>query len=388
MTTLAILLIAGAALLLLYTYVGYPLLLRWAAPAPPPPARLPDELPSVSICVPAYNEEAQIRGAIESLLALDYPAEKRQIIIVSDASSDRTDEIVASYAPRGVELLRLPRRSGKTAAENAAAALLRGEIVVNTDASIRIRPGALRHLVAPFRDPEVGVTSGRDLSVAAVEADSNRGESGYVGYEMGIRALETRMGGIVGASGCLYAIRPHLHRKPIPDHLSRDFASALTAREHGYRSVSVDEAICLVPRTVSLRREYARKVRTMTRGMETLVFKRHLMNPLRHGRFAWMLISHKVCRWAVPWAGVGAVAGLAILADEQLWARAALAAGAAVCAVATAGWLWPNDWKMPRILALPAFALAGNVAALHSLLRAIHGSDNPAWEPTRREVVL
>ncbi|HEX8362157.1 MAG TPA: glycosyltransferase [Longimicrobium sp.] len=388
MTILAFVLIAGAALLLFYTYVGYPLLLRWAAPAPPAPVPLPDELPTVSICVPAYNEEAQIRGAIESLLALDYPAEKRQIIIVSDASTDRTDEIAASYASRGVELLRLPRRSGKTAAENAAAALLHGEIVVNTDASIRIRPDALRPLVAPFRDPEVGVTSGRDVSVAPVDADSNRGESGYVGYEMEIRALETRMGGIVGASGCLYAIRPHLHRKPIPDHLSRDFASALTAREHGYRSVSVDEAICLVPRTVSLRREYGRKVRTMTRGMETLFFKRHLMNPLRYGCFAWMLISHKVCRWAVPWAAVGAVAGLAILAGDQVWARATLAAGAAVCAVATVGWLWPNARKMPRILALPAFALAGNVAALHSLLRAIRGSDNPAWEPTRREVVL
>jgi cellulose synthase/poly-beta-1,6-N-acetylglucosamine synthase-like glycosyltransferase len=388
MTTLAIVLIAGAALLLVYTYVGYPLVLRWIAPAPPAAPPLPDELPTVSICLPAYNEEAQIRGVIESLLALDYPAEKRQIVIVSDASTDRTDEIAASYASRGVELMRLPRRSGKTAAENASAALLRGEIVVNTDASIRIRPDALRYLVAPFQDPTVGVTSGRDLSVAAVSDDANRGESGYVGYEMEIRALETRMGGIVGASGCLYAIRPHLHRKPIPEHLSRDFASALTAREHGYRSVSVDEAICLVPRTVSLRREYARKVRTMARGMETLYFKRHLMNPLRYGRFALMLISHKVCRWAVPWAAVAAVGGLAILAGDQVWARVGLGAAAALCAVAAAGWLWPDERRMPRFLALPTFAVAGNVAALHSLLRAVRGSDNPAWEPTRREVVL
>jgi cellulose synthase/poly-beta-1,6-N-acetylglucosamine synthase-like glycosyltransferase len=391
MFVLSVFLIVLAAGLLLYTYVGYPLILRILARRYSASARVgspPEIWPTVSICLPAYNEEAQIRGAVESLLSLDYPADRLQILVVSDASSDRTDEIVREYSGRGVELLRMDRRGGKTAAENAAAAHLRGEIIINTDASIRIRPDALKPLVAPFQDPTVGVSSGRDVSVASDFDDANAGESGYVGYEMQIRSLETRLGGIVGASGCFYAIRPHLHSAPIPQHLSRDFASALTARDHGYRAVSVDEAVCLVPRTSSLRREYRRKVRTMTRGMQTLHFKRHLLNPFRHGVFAWMLFSHKVCRWVLPWALLGGALGITLLASEYLVVRVVLALGVGVVLLAAVGWFWPESRPMPRILGLPAFAVTGNLAAIHSAIRALHGDVNPTWEPTRREAIM
>ena len=234
---------------------------------------------------------------IDSLLELDYPPDRRHILIISDASTDRTDDIVRSFAHRGVELLRLTVRGGKTAAENAAAARLQGEVVVNTDATIRIVPGALRHLVAAFQDPTVGVASGRDVSVGDLRSAGNQGESGYVGYEMWVRSLETTVGGIVGASGCFFATRRVLYEAAFPEALSRDFASCLIAREQGYRAVSVDAAIALVPRACSLRVEYRRKVRTMARGLSTLAFKRHLLNPARYGAFSVMLISHKLCRW-------------------------------------------------------------------------------------------
>src|SRR5690606_5038323 len=123
--------------------------------------------PRVSISVPAYNEEDQIRDLIRSLLALDYPRDRLQMLIISDASSDATDDIVREYAAEGVELLRMPERGGKTKAENAAAGHLDGDIILNTDASIRIRPDALKPLIAAFRDPEVGCASGRDVSVGA-----------------------------------------------------------------------------------------------------------------------------------------------------------------------------------------------------------------------------
>lgn len=390
MSLLAWILIATPLVLGAYAYAGYPFALAALARARgrrPAPAA-PEEWPLVSISLPAYNEEAQIRGAVESLLALDYPADRRQILVVSDASTDRTDDIVREYADRGVELLRMPRRGGKTAGENAAAARLTGRIVVNTDASIRIRPDALKPLVACFADPEVGVASGRDLSVARTGEDKNAGEAGYVGYEMKVRALETALGGIIGASGCFYAIRSDLHRSPLPAHLSRDFASALIAREHGYRAVSVDEAVCFVPRTTSLHREYRRKVRTMARGMQTLWHKRHLMHPLRHGMFAWMLLSHKVARWALPWTVLTGALGVLILAVDQPAARVVLALGALVGLLAAAGWLWPESRGIPRVLAIPAFAVAGNLAAVHAFLRALSKNDDPTWEPTRREVVL
>ena len=389
MKTLALLLAAFPVALAVYAYALYPAALRLLAtlrPAPPPPPE-PDELPSVSICLPVHDEAAQVRGALDSLLALDYPNDRLQLLVVSDASTDGTDDIVREYADRGIELLRIPTRGGKTAAENAATEHLRGDVVLNTDASVRPHPASLRALARHFADPTVGVASGRDVSVAADAECANATETGYVGYEMAIRAMETRLGGIVGASGCLYAIRAHLHRAPFPQHLSRDFASALIAREHGFHAVSVDDALCVVPRTSSLRREYYRKVRTISRGMETLVYKRALLSVPRYGWFAVRLWSHKVCRWAVPPAALPGAVGLALLAPSTPLAAAALVLGAIAVALAAVGWMWPGERPMPRVVAMAAFAVAGNAAVLHALVRLVRGADDHIWEPTRRAVL-
>ena len=273
---------------------------------------------------------------------------------------------------------------GKGAAETAATPHLTGDIVVNTDASIRIVPGALKPLIRQFSNPEVGVASGRDISVAPGVENANKGESRYVGYEMAIRDMETRVGSIVGASGCFYAIRHHLHRVPLPMSLSRDFAAALHCRERGYRAVSVPEAICYVPRAASLRREYRRKVRTITRGLRTLLHKRNLMNPFRYGLFAWMLFSHKVCRWLVPWAGVAALVGLALMAPAILWARVGLLVAVAGVLMGSIGWLMSDRRDLPWFLGLPAFGLMGNVAAMQAVLRVTTGKEDALWEPTRR----
>src|SRR5690606_21020334 len=152
-----------------------------------------------------------IRQLIENLLELDYPPERRQIVVVSDASTDGTDDIVREYADRGVELVRLPERRGKTGAENYARPYLRGQILVNTDASIRLGRDARRRLVAQFADATVVVASGWDVSVRRVAGVANLGGSGCVGYAMWVGDLETRVDAIDGASGCLYAIRRDLH---------------------------------------------------------------------------------------------------------------------------------------------------------------------------------
>jgi cellulose synthase/poly-beta-1,6-N-acetylglucosamine synthase-like glycosyltransferase len=387
MTQIGFTLVTVAAALLAYTYVGYPLVLRVVARGRRRAVRRAalDPWPLISITVPMYNEERNAAELLDSLLALDYPADRRQILIVSDGSTDRTEEIVRRAASRGVELLAMPVRSGKTACENAAAPRLVGEIVVNTDASIRIPERSLKPLIAVFADPQVGLASGRDVSVNAGENAANLGESGYVGYEMWIRELETAVHGVVGASGSFYAIRTPLHRIVVPDSLSRDFSAALKCEEHGYRAVSVSEAVCLVPRTTSIRREYGRKVRTITRGMETLHYKRALLNPFRHPTFSWMLVSHKICRWAAPWAAAGGTVGLALVATEQLWAALLLALGAVPVLVGLVGWILGDGRPLPRPVQMAAFALSANVAAMHAALRALHGDRDPIWEPTRRE---
>lgn len=378
----------GAPLALLgYAYLGYPACLFIASRFAPrrPRGSGGSEPLAVTIMLPCHNEVATIRGAIEALLALEYPAERRQILIVSDASTDGTDEVVREYAPDGVELLRLPERRGKTAAEYGATPHIRGEIVVTTDATTRIPPGSLLPLVASFDDPSVGVASGRDVSTGDTRSAGNRGESGYVGYEMAVRALETRAGGIVGASGCFFAIRTSLHRHTVPDDLSRDFASCLVAREAGYRSVSVDAATALVPRAGSIRAEYRRKVRTMARGLATLWYKRGLLNPFRYGLFSWMLASHKLSRWlfqlCLPLLAAGVLGVGLVLPAAAPWLAAA---GLAAVAALVVSWYWPAGRPMPRVLAAPAYFGWSNLAGFVAWTRFLRGRRQATWEPTRR----
>ena len=378
--------LAPAILLLGYAYGLYPAILALLTPTKPPETREPpSEWPQVTVILPAYNEEASIGATLEAILALDYPPDRRHVLVVSDASTDRTDDIVQGYANRGVHLVRMPVRRGKTAAENAARPHFRGDIIVNTDASVRLARESLKPLVAAMLDAQVGVASGRDVSVTRNHGDANVAESGYVDYEMWVRSLETRAGGIVGASGCFFASRAVLHQEIVPEALSRDFAAPIIAQEHGYRSVSVPEAICYVPRTASLTAEYRRKVRTMARGLETLWYKRHLMNPFKHGRFAWMLCSHKLARWLVPPAALLAGVGLVVLGAAEEAARwYVVALSGSVAGVAGLAWYAPPG-SLPRPVAVVGYVIWGVIAGLHAWIKALRGELNPVWEPTRRQ---
>ncbi|MFW6040031.1 MAG: glycosyltransferase [Gemmatimonadota bacterium] len=379
------LLVAVPVLCFGYAYAGYPALL-WLLTRGRREGRerASFDWPSISISLPAFNEAASIAGTLDRVLALDYPADRRQIVVVSDASTDGTDDIVCGYADRRVELVRLAERRGKTGAEAAAIPHLTGDIVVNTDATISIPADSLKPLIRAFADPTVGVASGRDISVSSLADESNRPESGYVGYEMWVRSLETRFGSIVGASGCFYAIRRHLHRPEFPDSLSRDFASCIIARKHGFRSVSVDEAVCYVPRAGSLDTEYRRKVRTMARGLSTLWYERSLLNPFRYGRFAWMLASHKLIRWLVWLTWPAALVGLALLSLRWpgLWPMAVAVGG--VLAIGWAGWRSSRRGELPGPVAAAAYAVAGAVAGFSAWMQALRGRRHAIWEPTRR----
>lgn len=391
-------LVGPPVVLAAYAYAGYPLALALLgrrrgraeeagdgrAPACAPdastggaardgPPGAPAGWPRISILVPAHDEADVIDETLDGLLTLDYPADRRQILVVSDGSTDGTDRIVAARADQGVGLLSLDRQHGKTAAQAVAVPRLDGDIVVNVDASVSVPPDSLRRLIEAFRDPTVGVASGRDVSVGREADVATRGEARYVGYEMRVRELETRLGSIVGASGCFYAARREVFEAPLPGELNRDFGSALVARELGYRAVSVRDAVCRVPRTSSLAAEFRRKVRTMTRGLHTLAFKRHLLNPVRHGSFAWMLFSHKLCRWMVPLLVPLAVAG------GVLWAATASpglvvlpVAAAALCGLAAVG------------VRAATFFAAVNAAALVAWWNLLRGSAAAVWNPTPR----
>ena len=401
MKTIGIVVAVLPAIVAIYAYGVYPLLL-WAMGArrrpssdvpeplvmrPESGARAGGAAPMVTIVVPAHNEEVQIRGAIEALIAQDYPRDRTQILVVSDGSSDRTNDVVAEYSGR-VELLAIAKRGGKTAAENASLPRIRGDIVVNTDASTRLHPSAVRHLVDRFADPHVGVASTRDVSVDPAGGAANQAETEYVGYEMWVRSLETRAGGVVGASGSGYAIRATLHRIPIREDLSRDFSAALTACRHGYIAVAVDDALCRVPRTTSLRSEYRRKVRTISRGMHTLLHNRALLDPHDFGLFSVKLLSHKVCRWLVPLLVVPSLVALVLLSASEPIARVLIGGAVVTAALAAIGAVLSSRRQLTGILSFITFATAANVAVIHAAWRVLDGRRDQLWEPTRRNTAV
>ena len=371
----------------IYSYALYPALL-WVVSKLRRPrvvnATEPREWPRVTITLPAYNAQETLRPVLEALVRTEYPADRRQILVVSDGSTDGTDDLVREYATQGVELLRIEGRLGKTEIENRAFDSIRGDIVVNTDASVTIDVKAIKKLVAALGDPDVGVASARDISVASVGAVGHASEAAYVGYEMWIRDLETAAEGIIGSSGCLYAIRAPLHRRNLPGHLSRDFSSALWARLNGVRAVSVRDAICFVPRAANMQVEFRRKIRTMSRGIQTLFYHGRLLDPLRYGLFAWFLWSHKLVRWLVPVSLVTGALALVKLARTEWWAALGAVAMLGGLGLAAIGWWWPRGGGAPRIASMAAYFVSGTIAGLIAWKRALMREGAPVWEPTPR----
>jgi hypothetical protein len=255
---------------------------------------------------------------------------------------------------------------------------------VNTDASVALAPDAVWRLVAALSDPGVGVSSGRDISVAAVGGAAHGGEAAYVGYEMWVRDLETDVDAIVGSSGCLYAVRAELHRRELPGYVARDFSSALWARLNGFRAVSVRDAICFVPRAASMHVEFRRKIRTMSRGLETLFFHRQLLNPIGYGVFAWFLWSHKLIRWLVPWALTACAIAMIALSSSAWWAAGAVIALAVGLGLAALGWWWPQRDRVPRVLSVAAYFISGTLAGLLAWMSAMRGHQASLWDPTPR----
>jgi glycosyltransferase involved in cell wall biosynthesis len=385
MLTLLAILAAAPLLIAFYAYVGYPLIL-WIVAAARSARASRSEAPSwptVTITVPVYNAVSSIGATLECLLRLDYPREKLQILVISDASNDGTDDLVRTFADRGVELLRLPERRGKTAAENAAVSASRGEILVNVDSTIIVPAPSLKELVRVFDDPTIGVASGRDVSVGDSEHHGTLAESGYVGYEMWVRDLETKVGSIVGASGCFYGSRKYVHGRPLPNGLSWDFAAALVARIQGYRSVSVPAAICLVPRSAHVRTELRRKARTMARGLSTLFYHRALMNPVRYGGFAFLLISHKLLRWLPYLLAPIAYVALGVLALDNLAARILLGLLTVGLLAGMVGIRQRSSTPI-RPLAFAGFVVAVFSAGLLAWVAALRQTQLATWEPTPR----
>lgn len=299
--------------LLFYIFLGYFLLLKVISFFKCNSVQKCRYFPHAALLIPVYNGEKVIEAKLENCLNLDYPQDRLQITVISDSSTDKTEEIVQSFKNRGVKLLRLGKRGGKTKALNLALRDVQSEIIFFTDASTLLKKDSLTKIAENFADNSIGCVSGEDKSISDLKDRVESGEALYVSLEMKLRRLESAIGNLSGVSGCLYAIKKEL-LVDIPDDLIDDFYLPLQVIKQGKRVISEPEGIALVKRVANFKEEFRRRRRTTLGALEVFFCELGLLNPFRYGFFSLELLSHKLLRWLIPF-----ILSLILLINLFLW---------------------------------------------------------------------
>jgi cellulose synthase/poly-beta-1,6-N-acetylglucosamine synthase-like glycosyltransferase len=374
--------------LVLYAYVFYPILI-WALSRvygrkPVPPAVIDAELPSVSVLVVAYNEEKEIGDRIVNALEQDYPPGMLEVVIASDGSSDRTNEIADEFTGNGVRLLDYPVRRGKATVLNDAFGELDGEVVVLSDANTYFSGSrVVRKLARWFRDPAVGAVCG-NLVLTDPETGTNV-DGVYWKYETFLKMCESRLGALLGANGAIYAIRRELFDGIPPGTVLDDFVIPLLARMRtGKRIVYDPEARADEETPTGIAQEFNRRARLGAGGFQSIEMLRGLLHP-RHGWTAFAFWSHKLLRWACPFLLVAALVTNGALAigggPLYLWF---LAGQVLFYALAVLGSRLPAGPTVYKVVRLTTMFASMNAALLVGFARWARGSQRAAWERTAR----
>lgn len=372
----------ASASVLFYTYVGYPLVLLIVSRLRPRPVRRAELTPNVSVIITAYNEEKDIAAKLENTLSLDYPSDKLEIIVASDCSTDRTDEIVREYAERGMRLYRQEERLGKTAAQNAAVERASGEIILFSDATTIYNKDVLRLMLPSFADETVGCVAGRLIYVDPAQSGTGQGARSYWGYETFLKQHESRVCSLIGASGCLYAVRRTAYVPMYPEACS-DFLIATKMVEQGLRVVFEQAAVCTEETNKRSDRELRMRVRIITQTFTDLWRHRSMMNPLRSGFYAVELFSHKVLRYLVPFLLLIILSSSAVLAPRSIFYMLALVAQLCFYSTALVSWLLERMSVRVRLLALPQYFVLANLASVIAFYKFLRGEHYARWEPIR-----
>jgi cellulose synthase/poly-beta-1,6-N-acetylglucosamine synthase-like glycosyltransferase len=370
----------GSIFLVVYPYAVYPLLMAVLSLIRPRPARWSAWEPRVSVLISAYNEVAFIGATVRDKLAQDYPADKLQVIVVSDCSSDGTDEIVRDIP--GVVLLRTPQRGGKSVAINLAVLEATGELLVFSDANTLFQAGAIRRMAGNFADPDVGYVTGELTFGAETETTSAVGIGAYLRYEDTLRRLESRCGSMVSANGGIDCIRRTLY-VDVPAHLSTDFVLPLSVIERGRRVVFDPDVRATEMANTELGAEFNMRVRVALPSLQAMLATPRLFNPLRHPLAAFCLVSHKALRYAGFVFMLLALASNILLAFGSPTYRVLLEVHVALYAVALLGLF--DGLRLPGPLRLltvvPAYLVMSSTAFAVATFRLLRGRRIATWQP-------
>jgi cellulose synthase/poly-beta-1,6-N-acetylglucosamine synthase-like glycosyltransferase len=368
--------------LILYSFILYPVIL-WALALLFGRRSRADEghTPSVSVLIPAYNEEGVIARKIENTLVLEYPPEKLEILVASE-SDDGTDGIVRSYEGRGVILLPSDRRRGKVANLNRAVPESGGEILLLTDANAMLQPDALRKIVRHFADERIGSVSGRLTYDNPGGGGAGASEGLYWGMEQIIKRASSRLFSLPGANGSIFAVRRQCYR-PIAEDRGDDFEIPIRCIVDGHGSILEPEAISMEDATGGFVQEYHRKVRIINWMLRSALILLGEAIGRRRWLLAFQLLSHKINRWAVPVWLVGLFVANLFLLDRGTLFQATAAAQAGLLAVAVI-FLAVDRLITPLrgLMGVPAYLLVINAASIVGIVSCLLGRE-VTWHKTR-----
>ena len=367
---------------IVFAYVGYSLSIFLIALVVRRPLKKAPIEPPVTFLITAYNEERNLAAKIEQTLSLDYPPEKLEIVIASDGSTDKTDTVARSYADRGVRLVRVEGRVGKTETQNQAVRQARGDVIIFSDATTRYEHSAIRNIVRNYADEQVGAVSGRYEYYNPTGASIGVGSILFWSYENKIKRMQTSIHTITGCCGCIYSVRKSVY-EPLPADIISDLCEPLKVLEKGYRIVFEPDAIAYEETTEETNEEFKMRVRVATRGMRGLLYMKALFNPFRYGFVSYQLLGHKVMRWFVPVFMLIALFSNLFLLDRWLY-RVTLALQLGLYLAAAAG-VVAEKWKIRFFaISVPLFFVTVNLASLAAMLRVLRGYKAVTWETVRK----
>jgi cellulose synthase/poly-beta-1,6-N-acetylglucosamine synthase-like glycosyltransferase len=375
----------ACAALVVYAYAGYPVVIwalsRACGRKPVPPEADDKELPSVSLLIAAYNEEAVIEDRLNNALKSDYPRDRFRVVVASDGSSDRTAEIASRFADRGVMLLDYEARRGKSSVLNSAIQSVDSELVLLSDANTHIDPDAPRRLARWFADPSIGTVCGR--LVLTDPATGANADGMYWKYETFLKKCESRLGALLGSNGAIYAIRREQYVPIPPSTIVDDFVIPLLVKLKTDLKIVYDaDAVAREETAEDVAAEFRRRSRIGAGGFQAIVLLRKLLDP-RHGWVAFTFLSHKILRWVCPFFLIGMLLTCALLWEKPLyrWLLAAQLAFYLISPVANHVPKLPGPLKLLR---LAAMFTSMNLALLAGFWRWLRGSQKSAWERTAR----
>jgi len=339
-----------------------------------------NQLPFLTLIITAYNEESSIRNKIQNTLDTDYPKNKREILVASDGSTDKTNKYVTEFSDYGVRLIEVKERKGKENAQLAAINEAKGDILIFSDVATEIPKEAIKRIAVTFENKKIGALSSEDRFIT--ENGEIAGEGAYVKYEMWLRRLEAKVKSLVGLSGSFFACRKVICAN-WDINVPSDFNTALNCISMDYVAVSHPGVLGYYPNLKDESKEYQRKLRTVIRGMAAIVQKPSVLNPFKFGLFAFEVFSHKIMRWLVPWFQISLFFSNLLVWQTHVIFTLLLTGQIVFYTLALIGWLF-KPARGNTLFKIPFFFMQVNIAIAHASLQFLLGKRITKWEPSKR----